>query len=620
MTKKVQFIGYSINTGPHTLQNDKAIYLGLDDPIADYKARVELLKQAIEKAASDNSIDKQAVKIFTVPEFYFRGHLGAYDLATIMGVPGGDTGLISALQNLVKDKKWRNWLFVIGSIIGWSATAKEKSVLVSDIVIPTFKPKGKNGNDTVNKPVDKSGCTVEEALRISVFEYEFKQAFNSDNRFNTNPDRDNLALKYAKDIVDKTPISDVAVNSIINASGNKLKNDRFASVTNDAKCIELKELVNFSWSAATDQSKVKEAYNLCPIIVGGFGTAKAADNTYMTMKRQKSSIDFVKLNKVDSDEYNLYGRGSLLVDLNDDLLVDVQGGDNDPRVIHAKTWKLIEANGKIDSTTIEKLKKEKDYAVPVSDKDFYWFTAKPENDDPLGFIKVNNLNIAVDVCLDHLSKISKKTLHALTDNNVQPVLSKIVPSNSESLLKEIKGKGVDIQIVPSCGMDIKSNSIVAKTGGWVFNCDGLQSKRYLYQPFVGEANSAVFVDYEPSGALKELLGYQTSAKNTDKSVGNSHTGLMYVDTAKLDPTESSTLTAYNTKGVTVKNINLGVSEVANGNPMNSRIKVNALYTSGSNTLYNAFKMPAVRPGVATSVSFDGPIGGSVHIYSSVDIS
>ena len=85
MTKKVQFIGYSINTGPHTLQNDKAIYLGLDDPIADYKARVELLKQAIEKAASDNSIDKQAVKIFTVPEFYFRGHLGAYDLATIMG-------------------------------------------------------------------------------------------------------------------------------------------------------------------------------------------------------------------------------------------------------------------------------------------------------------------------------------------------------------------------------------------------------------------------------------------------------------------------------------------------------------------------------------------------------
>ena len=32
--------------------------------------------------------------------------------------------------------------------------------------------------------------------------------------------------------------------------------------------------------------------------------------------------------------------------------------------------------------------------------------------------------------------------------------------------------GIDLQVIPSCGMKLHPSAVAARTGGWVFNCDG----------------------------------------------------------------------------------------------------------------------------------------------------
>lgn len=80
---KIQFIGYSISTLPNNItkieqEYETGEYLGLPNSIEDIDARIVLLEKAIE-AARKNCMDAEpTLKIFVVPEFYFRGANGAY--------------------------------------------------------------------------------------------------------------------------------------------------------------------------------------------------------------------------------------------------------------------------------------------------------------------------------------------------------------------------------------------------------------------------------------------------------------------------------------------------------------------------------------------------------------
>ena len=66
----------------------------------------------------------------------------------------------------------------------------------------------------------------------------------------------------------------------------------------------------------------------------------------------------------------------------------------------------------------------------------------------LSLFRSDSINFSVDICLDHLTKRSVK--------------SSATPDGEE----------IQIQLVPSYGMTLKENSIIAETGGYAFNVDG----------------------------------------------------------------------------------------------------------------------------------------------------
>lgn len=116
----IQFIAHCINTGPAIIALDnKKEYKGIDDDNTDIKYRVELVKKTITLAKENSEKGANVLKIFMMPEFFFRGKKGAYETRHIDGQPG-QPGLIEQLQNLVKDPGWKDWIFVFGSIVHFS--------------------------------------------------------------------------------------------------------------------------------------------------------------------------------------------------------------------------------------------------------------------------------------------------------------------------------------------------------------------------------------------------------------------------------------------------------------------------------------------------------------------
>ena len=67
-----------------------------------------------------------------------------------------------------------------------------------------------------------------------------------------------------------------------------------------------------------------------------------------------------------------------------------------------------------------------------------------------GIFDFENLTLGVEICLDHLEQRLKKS-------------------------RPSKGAWeIQIQLIPSAGMDIKPDSVIASPGGYVFNVDGVR--------------------------------------------------------------------------------------------------------------------------------------------------
>jgi len=62
------------------------------------------------------------------------------------------------------------------------------------------------------------------------------------------------------------------------------------------------------------------------------------------------------------------------------------------------------------------------------------------------------VNVAVEICLDHTDRRLRKSI----DLNPWPE----------------RADGIDLHIVPSCGMQLHPPAVAARAGGWAFNCDG----------------------------------------------------------------------------------------------------------------------------------------------------
>jgi hypothetical protein len=104
-----QFVGLNMFT-----ESQVDGYYGLQNVTEDLDARVHLLQDVLKTLRSSSSWEQNlcTLKIFMVPEFFFRGKTGAYD-ANVLARFGFD----DRLQSLCASKSWSAWLFVLGTVV-----------------------------------------------------------------------------------------------------------------------------------------------------------------------------------------------------------------------------------------------------------------------------------------------------------------------------------------------------------------------------------------------------------------------------------------------------------------------------------------------------------------------
>lgn len=131
---KVQYVALEICTMPKgfdtqwTTSDD--YYIGRSHIPTDIQSRVDLIGEALEQAFKDPAIDKSpsTLKLFMAPEFLFRGPAGAYSLSQVLGKPDSAGSLEAQLASLVLGDKWKNWLCVFGTVIGYTRKGDSKEV------------------------------------------------------------------------------------------------------------------------------------------------------------------------------------------------------------------------------------------------------------------------------------------------------------------------------------------------------------------------------------------------------------------------------------------------------------------------------------------------------------
>ena len=133
--ESVQYVGFPIQTGYDGYlganmyyieeSGGVGVYPGYADTAADIKGRLAVMEAALEASltAPDLDLSNSTLKIFMAPEFFFRGPVGAYSAEDPALMQLGDS-----LRSMVADTRWRDWIFVFGSIIGANKIADPKAL------------------------------------------------------------------------------------------------------------------------------------------------------------------------------------------------------------------------------------------------------------------------------------------------------------------------------------------------------------------------------------------------------------------------------------------------------------------------------------------------------------
>ncbi|PYG86924.1 hypothetical protein LY28_02545 [Ruminiclostridium sufflavum DSM 19573] len=129
----VQFIGHVLSTTPLLKESvegtsDWGIYLGLQNDNDDINARLKIVSDVLRQAVSTSNIsnDSSTLKVFALPEFFWRGIKGAYFYSQKendeMYKKISDS-LINIINDIGKQYDFSNWLFLFGSILTTSDEA-----------------------------------------------------------------------------------------------------------------------------------------------------------------------------------------------------------------------------------------------------------------------------------------------------------------------------------------------------------------------------------------------------------------------------------------------------------------------------------------------------------------
>lgn len=102
-------------------------YLGLDETSLDVERRLNIMSNAVNRAYDVSDQSDDTLKVFMAPEFYFRGKNGAYEFINEEenqfideeeGKCSAICQILRGLENMVAQKRFDNWLFLFGTVIG----------------------------------------------------------------------------------------------------------------------------------------------------------------------------------------------------------------------------------------------------------------------------------------------------------------------------------------------------------------------------------------------------------------------------------------------------------------------------------------------------------------------
>ncbi|MDO5970495.1 hypothetical protein Q4Q35_11825 [Flavivirga aquimarina] len=491
MAKKIQHIGLGIHTLPDPESKN---FKSLSDQTQDYKARISLLKTYLNKLYEDEAIERNAIKVVTLPQFFFRGKTGAYSINTIIGNGVSDLnshGLLGSLQELVMDKKWKNWIFNFGTIIGYNEELEEEEDPDNEKVNKTKT--NKNGEDNEDEDKEEEISTsdsIDELLRKEKIKEKRKLKSGKDNE-----DEDEEEEISTSDSIDD--LLRKAQNNQNIKEKRKTKNNKEGEEEDGDEREETDEKEAFELSKGEDSDddnevdddddeseegvdiEIKEAFHMCILINGGFITQKKATiATTVVVAPYKVALDSDTVEEDTIDSNMVID----LIDNEEDFTLN-----DDTAIDH---WGFIKGDGTIDEKKVKTLKKntKKDHNKVLQNK-LRKTSGKnvlpiPATLVPIGIVNINKLFFALDLCFDHVYQITKKLLLGLTDKKVKLDLKNYLPKTILSPLKSILKSGVHIHLVSSYGTIINKKAVIAKAKGWVVNTiplainDGHASKMY----------------------------------------------------------------------------------------------------------------------------------------------
>lgn len=135
----------------------KGKYHGLEDDKADMKARLDLVSETLEQAYIKAKDDPKILKVFMIPECFFQGRYGSYLVVDA-------DYLFSELLKMVGDVKWRDWMFVFGTVnLTFSEGTPGKDEGIREMM--NYSPVIRGGLGSADKS-GSSGGQSDEHLRL----------------------------------------------------------------------------------------------------------------------------------------------------------------------------------------------------------------------------------------------------------------------------------------------------------------------------------------------------------------------------------------------------------------------------------------------------------------------
>jgi len=156
--KWIQFIACELPTGAGE-KKGTLYYLGKEDAEKDIQKRCRIMKNAVktayDKASGVEKDDPQVLKVFTAPEFYFRGAEGAYPINNV-------SMIMENMQEETRsdERDYSDWLFIFGTVIGYH---KHEGTISKVLKIE-------------KSPTDKTVLTVDHVSRGIEIDSTVKQA------------------------------------------------------------------------------------------------------------------------------------------------------------------------------------------------------------------------------------------------------------------------------------------------------------------------------------------------------------------------------------------------------------------------------------------------------------